>query len=51
MLGNEYRMPSHRRLFAIIFWKIRCNPGVYKLKCVLFDGFVAFGGNVISIFL
>ncbi len=51
MLGNKYRMPSHRCLFTIIFWKIRRNPGIYKFKCVLFDSFKTFGGNVISVFL
>jgi hypothetical protein len=50
MLGNEYRMPSHRCLLAIISGKIRGNPGIYKLKCVLFDGFETFGGYVISVF-
>ena len=48
---NENRMPSHWGLFAIIFWKSGRNPGVYKLKGVLFDSFETFGGNVISIFL
>jgi len=51
MLCYENRMPSHWGLFAIIFWKSGRNPGVYKLKGVLFDSFETFGGNVISIFL
>ena len=51
MLSNENRMPSHRCLFAVILGKIRRNPGIYKLKCVVFDGFETFGGYVISVFL
>jgi hypothetical protein len=51
MLGNEYRMPPPRCLFAIIPGKIRRNSGIYKLKRVLSDGFKTFGGNVISILL
>jgi hypothetical protein len=51
VLGDENRMPSHRGLFAVILGKIRGNPGIYKLKCVLFDGFETFCGYVISIFL
>lgn len=51
MLGDEYRMPSHRRLFAIILWKIRGNLGIYKLKGVFLGGFETFGGYVISILL
>jgi hypothetical protein len=51
MLSDEYRMPPHRRLFAVIFWKIRRNSGIYKLMCVIFDGFKTFGGDVISVFL
>jgi len=51
MLGDENRMPSHRRLFSIILRKIRRNPGIYKLKGVFLDSFETFGGNVISIFL
>lgn len=50
MLSNEYRMPSHRSLFTIILRKIRRNPGIHKLKCVLFDGSEIFGCYVISIF-
>jgi hypothetical protein len=51
MLSDEHRMPSHWRLFTIILWKIRGNSGIYKLICVLFDGFKTFGGYVISVFL
>jgi proteasome lid subunit RPN8/RPN11 len=50
ILSDEDRMSSHRCLFAIILWKIRRNPGIYKFKCVFFDGFETFGGNVISVF-
>jgi hypothetical protein len=50
MLGNKNWMPSHRCLFAIIHREIRCNPGIYKLKRMLFDGWKTFGGNVITIF-
>jgi hypothetical protein len=46
MLGDEYWMHPHWCLFAIILGKIRCNPGIYKVKCVVFDGFEFFGGNV-----
>jgi len=49
MLCDENRMTSHRRLFTVILGKIGNNPGIYKLKCVLFDGFETFGGNVLSI--
>jgi proteasome lid subunit RPN8/RPN11 len=48
MLSDEDRMSSHRCLFAIILWKSRCDSGIYKLKCVFFDGFETFGGNVIT---
>jgi hypothetical protein len=51
MLSNEYWMIFHRRLLAIIFRKSGGNPGVYKLVCVVFDGFETFGCNVISVFL
>lgn len=51
MLGDEHRMPFHRCLFAVIFWKIRRHPGIYKLKCMVFDGFETFGCYVIAIFL
>ena len=51
MLGNEYRMPPPRCLFAIIPGKIRCNSGIYKLKRLLSDGFKTFGGNIVSVFL
>jgi hypothetical protein len=50
MLGDEKRMPSHRGLFSVILGKIKGNPGIYKLKCVLFDGFETFGGNLIPVF-
>jgi len=51
MLSDEYRMPSHRGLFAIILRKVGRNPGIYKLKRVFFDGFKTFGGNIVSVFL
>ena len=51
MLGDEHRMPTHRCLFAVILGEIRHNPGMYKLKCVVLDGFKTFGCNVIAIFL
>jgi len=51
MLGNKYWMPSHRRLLAIILRKVGRNPGIYKLKCMLFDGFETFCGYVFTIFL
>jgi len=51
MLSNENRMTPHRCLSTIIFWKIRCNSRVYKLECMVFDGFDTFGDNVISVFL
>jgi len=51
MLGDENWMPSPRSLFAIIFRVIRRNPGIYKLKCMLFDGFETLGGDIIPIFL
>lgn len=47
MLGNEDGMTSHGWLFGIIFRKSRSNPGIYKLKRVLLDGFQTFGRNVI----
>ncbi len=50
MLSDEDRMPSHRCLFAIIFWKRGRYPGIYKLIGVLFDGFKTFGGDVIPVF-
>jgi hypothetical protein len=31
MLGDKCRMTSHRRLFAIILRKSRCDPVFYKL--------------------
>jgi hypothetical protein len=46
MLSNENRMPSHRSLFAVIFGKSGRNPGIYKLICVIFNGFETFGGNI-----
>jgi len=51
MLGNEYRMSFHRCLFAVIFRKIGGNSRIHKLKCMRFDGFETFGGNVIAILL
>ena len=53
VLSDEYWMPFHWRLFAIVFRirKCRSNPGVYKLICVVSDGFETFGVNVISVFL
>jgi hypothetical protein len=51
VLSDEYWMSFHRRLLAIVFRKCRSNPGVYKLICVVSDGFETFGGNVISVFL
>ena len=51
MLCDEPRVPSHLRLFTVIFGVIRCNPGFNKLKDVLFDGFETFGGDVNTIFL
>lgn len=36
--GNKNRMPLHRRLFPIIFWKGRCHPGCYEIICVGSDG-------------
>jgi hypothetical protein len=50
MLCDKYRMSSHWCLFAVILGKIRGNPGMYLLICVIFDGFEAFGGDLISIF-
>ena len=50
VLGNENRMTYHWRLFAVVFRKIGSNPGIYKLICVIFDGFETFGGNVVSVF-
>ena len=50
-LDDENRMPSHRGLFSVILGKIKGNSGIYKLKCVLFDGFETFGGNLIPVFL
>lgn len=51
VLGDEDRMPPHGCLFAVILGKIGGNPGIHKIKCVVFDGFEAFGGSVIAIFL
>ena len=51
MLGDEDRVPSHGCLFAVIFGEIRSNSGIYKVKCVAFDGIEPFGGNVIPFFL
>jgi hypothetical protein len=31
--------------------RLRRNPGFYKLRCVRFDGYEAFGGNAVSVFL
>jgi len=43
-------MPPHGCLFAVILGKIRGNSGIHKVKRVVFDGFEAFGGSVITIF-
>jgi len=51
VLSDENRMSSHQRSLAIVFRKCGRNPGIYKLICVIFDGFETFGGNVISVFL
>jgi len=51
MLSDEDRMPFHRCLLTIIFWKVGRNPGINKLKCVLLDDFETFGGDVIPVFL
>jgi hypothetical protein len=51
MMGDEDPMPSHWCLFAVIFRKIGRNPGIYKLKFMLFDGFKTFSGYLISVFL
>jgi hypothetical protein len=51
MLGDENWVPSDRCLFPIILWKIRCNPAIYKLKRVVFNGLKTFGGNIIQVFL
>ena len=51
VLSDEYWMPFHWRLLAIIFRKCGSNPGVYELISVVFDCFETFGGNVISVIL
>jgi hypothetical protein len=51
MLRDEHRMSPHKILFTIILGKIRGNPGIYKLKHVLFDYFETFGGDVVLVFL
>jgi hypothetical protein len=51
VLSDEYWMPFHRCLLAIIFRKSWRNPGVYESIGVVFDGFETFGGDVISVFL
>lgn len=38
MLGNKYRMPFHRGLSAIIFWKLRSHSRGYEIKGVASDG-------------
>ena len=50
MLGNEDGMTSHRCLFAVIFWKLRRDSRIHKLKSMRFDGFNTFGGDVIAVF-
>ena len=42
MLCNKYRMPFHRGLFAIVFWGLRGNTGVYEIISMVSDSFDAF---------
>ena len=49
MLGDEDRVPPHGGLFAVIFRKIGRNSGIYKVKCVVSDGFEASGSGAVSI--
>jgi hypothetical protein len=46
MLGNENRMSSHGRLFAVIFGKCAGHPGINKLPRMIRDGIKPFFGNV-----
>ena len=50
MLGDKCRITSHWCLFAVILRILSSDPGIYELKCVLFDGFETFGSNVITTF-
>ena len=50
MLCDEDRVVFHGSLFAVIFRKSGCNPGIYKLNSMFPDSFETFGGDVISVF-
>ena len=49
MLGNENRMPSHRRLLAIIFRKARRQSGRDEINGVGSDGVDALVLNVLTV--
>jgi len=50
-LSDKYWISLHWCFLAILFRKCGCNPGVYELISVVFDGFEIFGGNLIPVFL
>jgi len=49
MLRNEYRMPLHGRLSAIIFRKCRSHPGIDKLPGMITNGIKALLGDIFPI--
>lgn len=49
MLCNEYGVPFHRRLFAIIFGKSRGQSGRDEIEGVEPDGVDAFGVDVLAV--
>ena len=49
MLGNENRMPFHRRLFPVIPGTCRCQSGCYEINGVRTDGIDALGMDVLQI--
>lgn len=51
MLGNEDRMPSHRRLLAIIFGESCCQSGRDEIEGVRTDGVDALGLDVLSVLI
>jgi len=50
MLGNENRVASHWRLFAIVFGELRRYPCGDKIDRVLPDGIDTFISDILPVF-
>ena len=49
MLGNEYRVSSHRRLFAVVFRMLGSDSLFHKLNSVLPDGIDPFIPDILPV--